>query len=233
MKRVIFVSIFVLSCSVGAFAQTQDESSLFPELDFGIVQTEADSTEALMKEADLLLEEQQDNQDIDESDALIQDSPEESLIQDVPEEDPIQDDRVDASIEMPPVEITEETPETTEEVEEEEEKLIYLALDNIKNRSASIKAVSYCSADFLMYNDMNRNVQEISGTIAIGDQTKDFKFDDVPSKQSVVMSLQIVGTACDSMLDLPNIQVNVCKVERLSEKRCKEKLFFATIPRSQ
>ena len=84
-----------------------------------------------------------------------------------------------------------------------------------------------------MFNDTKKVIQEISGTIGIGDQTKDFKFENVQSGESFGWPLQIVGGACDSMLQIPNIQVNVCKMERLSEKKCKEKLLFVPIGTSQ
>lgn len=222
MKKYIFIlSMFALTSSV-VLAQTEQEPSLFPELDFGVIQAEVDSDEVSETEAESILEEQQDIQEVLTDDVLGQGT----------EEAVIQEDAVQVDIESAPIEPDEELVED-EETDEEKEKLIYLALNNIKNYSATIKAVSYCSGYFVLFNDTKKVIQEISGTIGIGDQTKDFKFENVQSGESFGWPLQIVGGACDSMLQIPNIQVNVCKMERLSEKKCKEKLLFVPIGTSQ
>jgi hypothetical protein len=222
MKKYIFIlSMFALTSSA-VLAQTEQEPSLFPELDFGVIQAEVDSDEVSEIEAESILEEQQDIQEVLTDDVLGQGT----------EEAVVQEDAVQVDIESAPIEPDEELVED-EETDEEKEKLIYLALNNIKNYSATIKAVSYCSGYFVLFNDTKKVIQEISGTIGIGDQTKDFKFENVQSGESFGWPLQIVGGACDSMLQIPNIQVNVCKMERLSEKKCKEKLLFVPIGTSQ
>jgi hypothetical protein len=222
MKKYIFIlSMFALTSSV-VLAQTEQEPSLFPELDFGVIQAEVDSDEVSETEAESILEEQQDIQEVLTDDVLGQGT----------EEAVVQEDAVQVDIESALIEPDEELVED-EETDEEKEKLIYLALNNIKNYSATIKAVSYCSGYFVLFNDTKKVIQEISGTIGIGDQTKDFKFENVQSGESFGWPLQIVGGACDSMLQIPNIQVNVCKMERLSEKKCKEKLLFVPIGTSQ
>lgn len=222
MKKNIFVLSTLMLISGNMFAQTEQEPSLFPELDFGVIQAEVDSDEVSETEAESILEEQQDIQEVLTDDVLGQGT----------EEAVIQEDAVQVDIESAPIEPDEELVED-EETDEEKEKLIYLALNNIKNYSATIKAVSYCSGYFVLFNDTKKVIQEISGTIGIGDQTKDFKFENVQSGESFGWPLQIVGGACDSMLQIPNIQVNVCKMERLSEKKCKEKLLFVPIGTSQ
>jgi hypothetical protein len=222
MKKNIFVLSTLMLISGNMFAQTEQEPSLFPELDFGVIQAEVDSDEVSETEAESILEEQQDIQEVLTDDVLGQGT----------EEAVVQEDAVQVDIESAPIEPDEELVED-EETDEEKEKLIYLALNNIKNYSATIKAVSYCSGYFVLFNDTKKVIQEISGTIGIGDQTKDFKFENVQSGESFGWPLQIVGGACDSMLQIPNIQVNVCKMERLSEKKCKEKLLFVPIGTSQ
>ena len=218
MKKNIFVlSTFMLMSGV-VLAQTEQEPSLFPELDFGVIQAEVDSDEVSETQAESILQEQQD----------IQGDVTDEVLEQVTEEESVPEEVSQAETESTPVESDEELPED-EETDEEKEKLIYLALNNIKNYAATIKAVSYCSGYFVLFNDTKKVIQEISGTIGIGNQTKDFKFENVQSGESFGWPLQIVGAACDSMLQIPNIQINVCKMERLSEKKCKEKLLFVPI----
>ncbi len=236
MKKNIFLfSSFVLLSGV-AFAQTKKEPSLFPELDFGVIQTEAGDDDITSTKAENLLDEQADIQeDGAESLAILEDiqediDPELQQKEENPQE-------AELSAEQNEIQGTQPTPDQEmlsdeEESEEEEKKYIFTALNDIKSYPATIKAVSYCSGYYVLFNDTKRVVQEISGTLGIGDQTKDFKFENVQSGGSVGLPLQIVGAACDSMLQIPDIQIKVCKVERMSEKKCRERFVFVPIASS-
>lgn len=223
MKRNIFLFSSLALLSSVCFAQNKEEPSLFPELDFGVIQAEVESDDVGVTEAENLLNEQ----------AEIQEETEPDVQQN--EEETKQEEIVLVQEEVPqsqPETEQEATTEEEEESEEDKEKFIYLALNDIKNYGATIKAVSYCSGYFVLFNDTKKAVQEISGTVGIGDQKKEFKFENVQSGGSVGWPLQIVGAACDSMLQIPDIQIDVCKVERMSDKKCREKLLFIPIASS-
>lgn len=122
--------------------------------------------------------------------------------------------------------VAEENPEEEEESEEDEEKKIYMTLNNIASTIASVKTVSYCSATFVIYNDTKKDIQEISGTIGIGDQKKKFKFSKVAPAGTGVSAIQLVGKACERIYDLPDIQVKKCQAKDMSEKKCLGRLLF-------
>ena len=226
MKKYIFIlSMFALTSSV-VLAQTEQEPSLFPELDFGVIQAEVDSDEASESEAESILQEQQDSQE------TVADAVEEDVLNQISEEDIVQEEIDPVNTESMQVDSDEELT-GDEETEEEKEKFIYWALNNIQNYPSPIKTVSYCSAYFVLFNDTKKIVQEISGTIGIGDQTQDFSFKDVQAGKSISQPIQLVGEACDFILQIPNIQVDVCRVAHLSKKKCEEKLIFVPIPASK
>ena len=148
MKKNIFVlSTFMLMSGV-VLAQTEQEPSLFPELDFGVIQAEVDSDEVSETQAESILQEQQD----------IQGDVTDEVLEQVTEEESVPEEVSQAETESTPVESDEELPED-EETDEEKEKLIYLALNNIKNYAATIKAVSYCSGYFVLFNDTKKVIQ--------------------------------------------------------------------------
>ena len=235
MKKNIFLfSSFVLLSGV-AFAQTKKEPSLFPELDFGVIQSEAEDDDIASTKVEKLLDEQAEIQeDGGESLAILEDiqedvDPELQQKEENPQEPEL-------SAEQDENQEVQTTPDqemlSDEEESEEEKKYIFTALNDIKSYPATIKAVSYCSGYYVLFNDTKGLVQEISGTLGIGGQTKDFKFENVQSGASVGWPLQIVGAACDSMLQIPDIQINVCKFERMSEKKCRERFVFVPIASS-
>ena len=219
MRKNIFVFFFLLAGMGTAFAQAQDDAYSFPDLSFDFEQEEITDSqpeeETNGEETDLVLEESEVVENTEEQPSVVENQPvqSEELKTDVTEQN------------------VEEVEEETEE-EEEEEKFIYLALNNVKSHMSVIKSVSYCSAEFILYNDTKRVVQEVSGTLGIGDQKKKFEFKNVQPAQPVGLAYQIVGNACESILNVPDIQVEVCKVERMSEKNCKAKLVFVPIPSS-
>lgn len=223
MKKNIFLFSSLALLSSVCFAQNKEEPSLFPELDFGVIQAEVESDDVGVTEAENLLNEQAEIQEETESD--VQQNEEETKQEEIVL---VQEEVPESQPETEQEAITEEE----EESEEDKEKFIYLALNDIKNYGATIKAVSYCSGYFVLFNDTKKAVQEISGTVGIGDQKKEFKFENVQSGGSVGWPLQIVGAACDSMLQIPDIQIDVCKVERMSDKKCREKLLFIPIASS-
>ncbi len=126
--------------------------------------------------------------------------------------------------------VAEENPEEEEESEEDKEKKIYLTLNNISSTIASVKTVSYCSATFVVYNDTKKDIQEISGTIGIGDQKKKFKFSKVAPAGTGVSAIQLVGKACEFIYNLPDIQVKKCQAKDMSEKKCLSRLLFVPTP---
>ncbi len=120
-----------------------------------------------------------------------------------------------------------------EEEEEAEEEKIFIALNDIQNTLAAVRSVSYCSATLVMLNNTKRNIQEISGTIGIGDQNKKFQFLDIKAKSAGGYPLQIVGKACESILALPNLQINKCQMERTSDSKCRRLLIYVPIQGAQ
>ena len=173
MKKNIFVLSTLMLISSNVLAQTEQEPSLFPELDFGVIQAEVEDNDVSLIEAETLLNEQADIQE--ETDQGVQQT-EEAAKQEGYQEGI--NNAVKVSESQPKIE-QETTAEEEEELEQDKNRLIYLALNNVKNYSSPIKTVSYCSGDFILFNDTKRIIQEISGTLDIGDQQEEFKFENV------------------------------------------------------
>lgn len=128
------------------------------------------------------------------------------------------------------VSVEDEEDESDEE-KEEQERRIYIALDDISSTLASIRSVSYCSGTLILFNDTKKDIQEISGTISIGNQKKNFKFKNIASGSSGGQSLQVVGNACESIFStrLSDFDFQTCKVKEMSRSRCLGKLWFVPI----
>ena len=116
-----------------------------------------------------------------------------------------------------------------EDTEDEQEQLIYMALNDIQSSLAVVRSVSYCSAAFVLFNATKKEIQEISGTIAIGKYRKNFKFSNVSSGSSLGWPIQIVGNACESIMAPPTLQIEKCKVKGMSDKKCRSKLRYVPL----
>lgn len=119
--------------------------------------------------------------------------------------------------------------EDEEESKEDEERKIYIGLTDIEGTVASVRAVSYCSGVLVVVNGLKKTIQEISGDITIGNQTKNFEFSKVGFEESVGWPIQLVGNACESFLSAPSLNIKKCKVEGMSEKRCRSKLLYVPL----
>ena len=185
---------------------------------------------------DLAVEAEEDVQAVEEVVAPENENKDEAVVADKGTEP----EQKEVSTEVKTEEKTEPTPqeeatategeEEEEESEEDEEKKIYLTLNNIASTIASVKTVSYCSATFVVYNDTKKDLQEMSGTIGIGDQKKNFKFSKVAPGKTGVSPIQLVGRACESIYNLPDIQVKKCQAKDMSEKKCLGRLLFVPTP---
>lgn len=129
----------------------------------------------------------------------------------------------------PAQESDEEEEEGEEEEREDDEKKIFLALNNVKSTLAAVRSVSYCSAVFVLFNNTKKEIQDISGSIGIGNQRKDFKFKKVAAGASVGWPLRVIGDACESIFALPDLQIKTCKVQGMSDKKCRAKLRYVPL----
>ena len=203
MKHFMLAFFLSLSVALTAYAQAE-EDALLPDFGTDEVQIDTSVRENLSGQDETVAVEQT----VEENEALVDN---EDVL-------PSQED---------------EKAKNEEEENDEQEKKIYLALTNIENTLAPVRAVSFCSGTFVVFNDTKKTVQEISGSFTIGDQTKSFKFPNVGKGQSVGTQFQLVGKSCESLknISVPDIKFDKCQIQGMRKEKCLEKLVFVPIPR--
>lgn len=218
MKKNILMLFLLIGVSGFAFAQTSDS---FPEFDLPFADEEPENGNL---------------DSLNPNDGDIQEVEPEERIEEIPENDGVNEEVSDelwalaAGVDFESEVGLEELEEVVEEeTEEEKDRKIYFALNDIQNNLVAVREVSFCSAHFVLYNDTKRTVNEISGSIKIGDHEEKFKFSGVAPAKAVGLPVQIIGKSCEEIMNIPTLNLKVCKVERMSEKNCRTKLIYVPI----
>ena len=205
-----FLTLLLLSSSFSVFAQSSEETPLFPELN--VIKSE--DTEISEENGELTEENAQESSVISDDTGIEE---EVSSSDEISEEEGILADE--------------------EKIEEEEEKetpqYIFWTVDDVQATLAPNRNGSFCSLAFLVSNQTKKKLEKFSGTFTIGEMQKKFNFSGVNKGESVVSRYTFVGTSCEKILDPPEINIQKCKMENWSEKKCKSKVKFVSLPNSE
>ena len=206
-----FLTLLLVSSSLAVLAQSpRNEASLFPELNVIKPENTTSNEEIILKKTDELLEKDQSSQDtsddIEEEDLFVE-----------PEEKP--------------------TIENKEKEPKEEDDGIPTAIvwniDGVQATLTPNRNSSFCSCLFGVYNYTKKKLEKFSGTVTIGGMRKKFNFSGIGKKQLKVSRYTFIGTACEKILDPPEINVQKCQIEGWTEKKCKSHVLFVPLPDSR
>lgn len=124
----------------------------------------------------------------------------------------------------------EETPAVpTQEEEEEEddpEQRITVYMDDAQATLTPNRDFSYCFGVLKFLNTLKRPVQALSFTLKYGDLSMDYNPRNLMPNQEQTGTINLIGTACEQILDMPEITIKKCVVEEMSEANCKKKFEF-------
>ena len=115
--------------------------------------------------------------------------------------------------------------EDEEEEEEDESQRITVYLADAKSTITPNRDFSYCFGVLKFLNTLKKPVQALSFTLKYGNLKMDYSTSLQP-KQEQTGSIALVGTACEHIMDMPEITFKKCVVEGLSEKACWKKFEF-------
>ncbi len=205
VKGVQMKNIFFFVACLGLVSSGYAQESLFPQLNF-------------------------QEEEAEEINAPTFVATEEKVIEEIQTEAPAP--LVEATVEVQPAEVVAESDEEEDEEDEEnEEEKVFIALTNVKTTVAAVKSVSYCSGDFMVFNSFKkRPVQELSVALKIGNTEKKFDFKNVAPKETTGKNFIMVGADCESILKVPPVDIQACKIKGIPDKKCKEKIEFIPIP---
>lgn len=203
--RLILI-LLLLSCSFSTFAQ---EESLFPELDeLNYSKTTSDETVESQSNDIIIAESEESENSINKQD-LFQKT-----------EESVQD-------------TVEPKPEENAKEEDDKDKYILWTIDNVNATITPNPVTSYCSASLGIFNMLGKELKEFSGSFTFGDMTKEFKFSNLAKEKASGYKYMFVGTACEQILNIPELNIKTCKVDGWSEKKCKEKVKYLQLGDNQ
>lgn len=120
--------------------------------------------------------------------------------------------------------------EAGEAVEEEQvgpnSGRVRLVLDNVKNTLAPARNFSFCSGTLILENQLPMEIGSVSVRLGFGDQTVNLSFSGVAKKGKQSRSISLNGTACEHILEMPQMEVTGCQIGTLSEKDCKSRVQY-------
>lgn len=103
---------------------------------------------------------------------------------------------------------------------------IRMYLDGVDNTLAPVRTMSFCFANIKLYNQLKKTVSSFQATLTYGQIPIKFSASNVAPNGTATQELTLAGTACESMLDTPKINIVKCTVPGMDEAQCKKRFIF-------
>ncbi len=125
------------------------------------------------------------------------------------------------------VEETEEAPvEESEEEEDEKDQKITIYMQDADATITPNRDFSYCFGILKILNTLKKPVQALDVVLNYGGLTTKYNIRNLQPQGEQTGSITLMGRACETILDMPEMTINACKVEDMKEATCKKKVEF-------
>ena len=127
-------------------------------------------------------------------------------------------------------ETTEQAPLPSENIEEKTEEdnnqkiIIYLA--SADSTTPPNENFAYCFGDLKFASTFKRPVQALTVTLTYGPYSSTYTIKNLVRNVEQSNSFGLVGDACNSILDMPKMEITQCVIEGMDEAACKKKVTF-------
>ncbi len=123
----------------------------------------------------------------------------------------------------------EEAPEEEEEEEDGAAGKIVIYSDNVDSTIVPNRNFSYCFGQIKFYNGLQKPITRLSVTLTYGDLFTNFNIRNLGPKQTKEEKITLVGTACEVLMDVPQIDIKKCEVPEMEEVACKRRVTFVPL----
>lgn len=103
---------------------------------------------------------------------------------------------------------------------------VLLVLDNVSNTLPPARNFSFCSGTMNLENQLPMEIKQLSVSLTFGTQKVNLSFSGVAKKGKQSQAINLNGTACEHILEVPKMEVEICQVGELSEKDCKSRIQY-------
>ena len=97
-------------------------------------------------------------------------------------------------------------------------------IQNINATLTLARNFSYGKADIVVKNETNQQLNLLVIDLTYGETTTQITFSNVPKKQEQTQAFMMIGPDCDYMDTLPKMEVKTCKLGKLSDEACKNRV---------
>lgn len=112
----------------------------------------------------------------------------------------------------------------TAEQDETGENNLKVEIQNINATLTLARNFSYGKADIVVKNETNQQLNLLVIDLTYGETTTQITFSNVPKKQEQTQAFMMIGPDCDYMDTLPKMEVKTCKLGKLSDEACKNRV---------
>jgi len=122
---------------------------------------------------------------------------------------------------------TEAAAEAEEEEDDEEERQIGIFPDDVKSTIVPNNNFSFCSGTLKFVNTLAHRVKRLAVSLNYDGLVVDFDVRNLAAKNGQKSEdLVLLGTACEHILDTPEIEIKACEAEGMEPDACKKKVIF-------
>ena len=101
-----------------------------------------------------------------------------------------------------------------------------LEMQNIHALIPIARNNAFCSADVMVHNETNMPLENLSLIVTYDGYTNNIRFSDVAKKSDQKRLLFMVGKACESIINVPQIDITECRLGKLPVDLCKKRVQF-------
>ena len=212
MKKILLLSF----CLISGIGMAQE---LFPELarvgkpSAPKPQQEVQSTSETVAQDDAVTEGEAPELDIEQIKAIVQ----------AENPAPVPQKRVTKQA-KPPKDA--EAKEEEEDDQEDKGKKIQIYMADVNATITPNSNFSYCFGQIRFSNTMKRPVQALSVQITYGPYSNTYNIRNLVKDTEQAVSVTLIGEECERIMDMPQMQVKRCVVEKMSEAECIKRVEF-------
>ena len=100
-----------------------------------------------------------------------------------------------------------------------------VSLTNLEGTLPFARNFSYCFADVVLNNKMNRRLENLTMTLVYGNEKNQITFSGVGRNKTQTQKLMMVGPGCEDILSQPQVDVQDCRLAGQTTS-CKDRVQF-------
>ncbi len=104
-----------------------------------------------------------------------------------------------------------------------------LVLTNASSITPTMKNFSYCTASVSLENGAGRMLKNLTVTLMYPPLSSQLSFSNVGPNQAQTQEITLLGEACQTILDVPVMEITSCQLDRTSVEDCKKRVEFVPI----